>query len=432
MRPGGDPWGLPAPDPYLPPGCSSAELERAAGGDWHPDDRCDACGTLIAEDGTCGCDGDDYGGTTFCRCGREVGPPGSPCDRCAAAREDEADDPDRWDDDPPAESGHNREEETMDHLTRLRAAIDELRAAADVAGVRLGGPSLHAAEVPEWAHDLLTQSWGMGVTAGRVDSATFDAVADAHFLSTDAARRWIGTEVLSATLLGELSVEGFYDLVVSTAGKYLPVYRAPDPTDTYVFRKVDLQTDTKGATSFAVQGDPECIYANQLPYDFRFKAGRWDGAVMATDDLYAAADQVESTSEQTAIGQTVRRRMRYRWLYTATGADDRTRRERLASTGDIEMVDLTLGPRGLALQPADVFSLIYSKYELVQGLIGTFFSVRSIEPDYLAMTAKISAWNIYGLRARQYQAPGADPWGSATAAAKEVYGYYSEAGQLYF
>jgi hypothetical protein len=275
----------------------------------------------------------------------------------------------------------------------------------------------------EWAYDLLTQSWAMAVPLAQVDTAEFTAVAASFFSSQDAGRRWIGAETASSTLLGELCIDGFFDLVIAQDGQYKPVFRYGSLTgDT--FREVDLATTQSGERLFSVSGDPERAYVNQLPYDYRLEASETDS--------YAAGDLKEDSAEKTAVGRTVRRRLRLRWLYKADGADGRAEREMLAFATDVEMVQMTLTPRGLALEPGDPFLLAYSKYEM-SGALGTPMMARSVEPNYQSMQVAVTAWSMAAINPKRYQADGSAAWASATAYAQAYYGFYQhDASQVYF
>ena len=286
----------------------------------------------------------------------------------------------------------------------------------------------------EWCEDLLSESWGLGLGSSRLNTTAF-AEVQKMTASSDLARRWIGREVSSTTLLGELGNEGFFDLYINEDGEYEPVFRyATAPSSTPILREADLKPrwETGGGRAFRVRRDPEHAYANQFPYQYRLKAGRWESWGLDATDSWAVEDLIEDTTEQTAKGQIVRRRLKYYWLYLAAGAEDRTNREKLAFAGVIEMPEIVTGLAGLNLGVTDRVQLLYSKYEILSTL-GTPCMVRTFRPDYRDLSAELLLWNLDNLSPKRYQADGSPAWSGATAYDQEVMGFYeANSEQVYF
>lgn len=288
----------------------------------------------------------------------------------------------------------------------------------------------------EWVKDIIEQSWGMGLTSSKTDAAAFTSVATMG-ASGEAGRRWIGKDIQTRTLLGELGNDGFFDLIINEDGEYEPVFRyAGAPASTPIYREADLLPRGTGR-SFRVQRDPEGAYANQFPYNFRLKPGFWEGVELniggdfAQRD-FAQSDEINDTAEQTSKDQIVRRRLKFKWLYELSGAADRGTRERMASSTVIEMAEIVTEGVGLDQRPTGTFQLIYSKYEILSTL-GTSFMVRNFSPDFMNLTAGIFAWNLDNLSPKRYQADGSPDWSGATDYAKEVDGFYEQnSDQIYF
>lgn len=277
---------------------------------------------------------------------------------------------------------------------------------------------------PAWAYDLLMASWGMNLGLSHVDKAAFIASYTAiYYGAGDKCRRWIGTDVQAVTLLSEIASDGFFELFENKTGKWTMAFRlAGAPASTTVVREADIMP-VAGGRQFAVQADPERTYANQIVYDFRLKPPQWVGTAITADGGYGASGLVENTTEQDTVGGITRRRLNLRWLHETTGAADRGNRDLYVFSGRLEMVEVDLGPIGVALDKADTFQLIYSKYAL-SVTAGTPFMVRASDPDYTKMTAHIIAWNMDKLSPRRYQADSSAAWAAATTYNKLVMGYY--------
>ena len=154
---------------------------------------------------------------------------------------------------------------------------------------------------------------------------------------------------------------------------------------------------------------------------FRYRPPQWDGPALAAMTEYGASGIVNNTTEQTTVGRVAMRRLQCKWLYVS--ATDRANRDLYVFGSRMEMLNLDLGTAGLALEQADTFELLYSKYELGTES-GTPFMVRSIEPNYMTMTAAVTAWNIDRLSPRRYQADASAAWAAATTHSKSVMGFY--------
>ena len=272
-----------------------------------------------------------------------------------------------------------------------------------------------------WAYDLLIQSWAMGLTAlTRVDIVGWSK-SFTYYGSRDRCRRWIGSDIQVATLLAELCHDGFFELVLGDDAKYRPVFRlAGAPTTAPLFREVDILPTGRGR-ALRVASDPERTYANQIAYDYRYQPPAWNGEALEQTREFGAGGVVDDADEQTLTGRKVRRRVQCRWLYN--DAEGRANRDLYVFGTRLEMLTLDLGPRSLTLEKGDTIQLIYGKYG-ASSTIGTPLMVRSISPDYGAMMAQVTAWNIDTLSPRRYQADGSAAWTLATAYDQAVMGYY--------
>jgi len=283
-----------------------------------------------------------------------------------------------------------------------------------------------------WAYDVLTASWGMGLSSTtRVDGATFSALLSAYG-ATDRCRRWVGSDVKSLTLLAELCHDGFFEAVVNSAGKWEAVARlAAAPAGVPTIRQVDILPAGVGR-DFKVVGDPERAYANQIIADFNYRPPAWDGRSLSAVTEYVEEASADSTTEQAAIGRVVRRRIKCKWICEDDAAQDRAELELYVYGTRLEMVEVKLGPQGLLLDKSDTFNLIYNKYAK-SGTEGTPMMVRAIEPDFMALSAMVLAWNMDRLQPRRYQADGSPDWSGATTYARQIMGFYEQdANQVYY
>lgn len=272
-----------------------------------------------------------------------------------------------------------------------------------------------------WAYDLLIQSWGMGLSAlTRVDIIGWSK-SFTYYGSRDRCRRWIGSDLQVATLLAELCHDGFFELVLGDDAKYRPVFRlAGAPSSAPLFREVDILPTGRGR-ALRVASDPERTYANQIAYDYRYQPPTWNGETLEQTREFGAGGVVDDEDEQALTGRRVRRRVQCRWLYN--DAEGRANRDLYVFGTRLEMLTLDLGPRALTLEKGDTIGLIYGKYG-ASDTIGTPLMVRSISPDYGAMMAQVTAWNIDTLSPRRYQVDGSAAWTLATAYDQAVMGFY--------
>ena len=242
----------------------------------------------------------------------------------------------------------------------------------------------------------------LSVPSGRINSAGFTAWRG-ELVPDGKGRRWIGAAVASSTLLAELANEGFTDLIINEDGEYEPVSRSQTRSGATVVREFNILPRGRGR-AFNVAFDPEKAYANQIVVDYALRPA----------GTYARSYDQDDSNAQTAVGQTVRRRVKSNWLYLDEGAESLAGWQLAAFASEPEMFEAELNADILALRPTDRLEVIYSKFE-VDSTTGTIFQIRQIQPDYQKMTARVAAWNIDAIVPRQWGDVSANVYGSATA-----------------
>lgn len=265
--------------------------------------------------------------------------------------------------------------------------------------------------IADFAYDLLTASYGAALGVGRINAASFTAWRNG--LGSGVGRRWIGKDVSIQSLLAELMIEGFADIIINVSDEYEIVERIISTASLPILRDFDLIPAQGGGRSFRVLRDPERTFANEVVA----------GYSLGADQAYHRIETTESTTSINNYGQRRRRRLPLNWTYNEVDAETRAARERIAFSTEIEMVELEVGPQGLGFRASDQFTLIYNKFAL-SGIAGTPFLIREITQDYTRNSARILAWNISLLQAWRYCADGTADYSSATAAEKLVNAYY--------
>ena len=273
--------------------------------------------------------------------------------------------------------------------------------------------------LPDIVTDIL-ETW-LSVPSGNINSAQFTAWKN-NLGVADEARRWIGADISSNTLLSEAMVEGFGDLIIKD-GKYYPVYRIVPLTNLDVFRDADVRTDGGGRKVYQVVSDPEQNYLNKVAADYAYNPAT--GRYTRFED--------SDTAEITDAGTTERRRVKYNWLYKQVGAESRAERELYNFSTITEMVSLNLGPRALTKEPTDMIRLVYGKYS---DEAGTPLQVRKISKDFKAMAARVTAWNVAALAIGRWTSDTAPTFAASNDLEKEENGHWTDAanaeGSIWF
>ena len=270
--------------------------------------------------------------------------------------------------------------------------------------------------LPDILDDILQTH--MGVAAGNIDSTAF-AAWGTNLAAVDYGRRVINTELSSNTIIRELLVDGFADMTIRD-GKYFPVYRSVPVAGLSSFRESDIVTGSGGEKLFSVQNDPEDIYVNKCVGDYRFAP-----TTGGFSERYTKTDAAAIT----AVGATVRKRLKLQWLYQDSGAEGRVQRQILAYSTATEAAPVTLGPRALTLQPTDLFYLVFGIYDLGSDA-GTPFQVRQITPNFDTLEARVTGWNFFNLSSGHWTADSAVVYTSSTTQQKAENGFWTNSAGL--
>ena len=268
--------------------------------------------------------------------------------------------------------------------------------------------------LPDILNDILQTH--LSIAAGSID-ATSLSTWESFLTANDYGRAWIGDEVLSSTLIMRLLIDGFADLSI-VDGKYTTAFRlvsvsAAIPT----FHNFDIDEYHDGTKVFRITGDPERIFANQIVADYRrdpIAAG------------FAQRYDIESASSIATYGSRVRRRLELHFLYKATGAQDRAKRELYVFSQEVEGIEIRVREDGLDREPLDQFKLVYNKYDLGSE-IGTPFQIRTSQTDLIGAKNTLIGWNLTQLSSGRWTADGATTWLLSTPGARTAQGYWTDA-----
>ncbi len=273
-----------------------------------------------------------------------------------------------------------------------------------------GGTALET--LPDHLDDMLT-TW-LGAAAAKIDTAAFTAWGGT-VSADDSGRRWLGTEVLSTSLITEILVAGFADLIIED-GKYKPVYRIVDPSAGIpTYYEWDIVDRTARSKHFSVTQDPERVYANQIVATYRFDPAAGD---------YAQRYDVESASAIAAVGTRIRRRIPLAWHYKTNGAESRANRELHVFSQELEVADVAVKAVAIDQKPTDQFYLSYSKYDL--GTIGTPFRIKVSEADFSSPNVLLTIWNMTNLSPGRWTVATATTWLLSTTAERNSQGYWTD------
>ena len=267
--------------------------------------------------------------------------------------------------------------------------------------------------LPDIMEDLLTDK--LSVSASALNTAAF-AAWESNLNAADYGRRWIGAELSSNTLLTDLLVDGFADMVIQD-GQYFPIYRIAGTSSLDQYRDFDIIADNSGRKVFSVVRDPERNYLNEIVAQYRYNPS---GAE------YAQRYDAENAAALSQVNARKRRRLKLTWLYKTNGAEDRAQRELLAYSTETEVLDIEIGPRAISKIPTDQFRVIYNKYLEVGGF-GTPFQVRDIATNFKQMSATIRAWNVLNLTPGRWTSDSATTWLLSTGAQRAENGYWTDA-----
>ena len=256
----------------------------------------------------------------------------------------------------------------------------------------------------------------LGVDAADIDSAAMAAWA-AELSASDEGRRVISTELNSDTIITSLLVEGFADLTIQD-GKYYPLYRVVNTSGLTTYRDFDIKARGDGRKDFAVILDEERVFINQVVAQYQYDPA---GA------KYGKRYDKDNSASQASVGATKRRRLQMDWLYKANGAQDRAERELWAYSSEVENLQVSIGPKALALVPTDQFRLDYGKFAESGGLSAAPFQIREITADFDRMEAIIRCWNITQLSAGVWTADSAPTWLLSNATQRSENGFWTDA-----
>ena len=267
-------------------------------------------------------------------------------------------------------------------------------------GITSGGALLdNAADI---IGDLLVTYAGLA----RTD---LDADALARLRSNVAeikCRGHLSEQRSSNTILQELANDIGFDLFVS-GGLYTARFREPTALSGTTLGDPEMFTE-----SFAVERDPERLYANRFVASYRFDPGSG-----LTDGLEIAED----TGEQTAAGAVVQRRHSFRWLYRTADVRLVLARWKLLFIPEIEAVTATLRRPGLGVGVGDALRLSHDAFS------DRPLQVRATSKDLRALTNTVEAWDVLSfLSIGRWAADDAPNYANASADERKERGFWTD------
>jgi len=189
-------------------------------------------------------------------------------------------------------------------------------------------------------------------------------------------RRWIGAEVSSNTLIGEILLECAIDMSIRY-GQYYPVLFSFDADADATLYDGDLDM-VHG--SFSARDDPEGVLCNRLKAKF---------GLDPSDGGYTDEAIQEDTDKQTAVDQVVSRTIYYNWLYDSTEITTLAlNRHFLRVSNKPEIITVNLKHRAALLMLGEQIKFTYGRFS------NNFFQIRETIKKFSKMQFNVSAWSL--------------------------------------
>jgi hypothetical protein len=252
----------------------------------------------------------------------------------------------------------------------------------------------------------------IGLTATDLNVTAFNTMNISGTIS-EVARRWIGSEVSSETLVQELLADAQADLRF-VRGKYAPKYRSLDlAANRTDIRDVDIAIDEQSEKAeFSVEMDPLRLYANRIRGRYRFDP---------VNDRYDIKYVVNATGQQANVSSIVERPMDLNWYYVQGDAETRISRELMIFSKEPVNIQARLTNRAMLLNLADQIDITYDVFN------DRTVQIRKLETDLAGMTTRISGFNLFMIGVGRWTADSAPNWNAASMVQRQEQGFWSNA-----
>jgi hypothetical protein len=250
-------------------------------------------------------------------------------------------------------------------------------------------------------YDLQTEY--IGIDSGDIDTSSYDDLETEH--SGEKARRYIDSDTLTDTLIQELCIELDMDLVIDD-GKYTLKSRIPSLI-------VDNEYDDTNADedSFAVDYDPEGLYANEIKAFFDYDP---------VSGEYRDYEMVENAAEQTAVGVKVTRPMYFKWLYDDDDVAASAAHKLLLYSTEVKVITFEAMGAAVLQQLADRVGLTLA------NVTDRPLLVREISKDMTTRTTRISGYDALSFTLPGFWTGDAAPnYADATAEERASQGFWT-------
>lgn len=231
----------------------------------------------------------------------------------------------------------------------------------DTSGALIDNPAMIAL-------DILTDY--VGIEPDSVDTDSFEdlAIDLMHY----SMRRYLSKAVSSETLICELGLSALFDIFIMN-DCYTAKSSAPMVAYDTVYDGMIIAED-----SFAVEADPEDLYANRMEFSFNPEP---------EGNEYRSFYQSDNIPEQTRLGRIVTRTFESDWLWHEDNVVITAQRYMLLYSQEINMITFTALGQGVLAQLSDRAALTFANFEL-RPLI-----VRETSKNFSSMTCEISGYD---------------------------------------
>ncbi len=295
---------------------------------------------------------------------------------------------------------------TNEDLTNATFRIANYDPLTDVVTVKMKGRVDDGGNLITHPVDVLTdiQEKYAGIAAADIDTASYAALKAE--MGAMKVRSYLSEERSSNTIINELANECTFDVFVSD-GLYTVRGREPSQQYDTVFDETNI---ARG--SFAVEYDPEGLYANRIKGSYAYNPSTGG---------YAGHSQEDNVPAQTQLGQVVSRTMTFRWLYEETDAETAMQRELLLYSQEVRTVRFTGLGEGILVGIGDRAALTYGDFDLRP------LHVRAVDKRYGRRSCDVTADDTFSYARPGYiTADDAPNYADATDDQRAAQGFFTD------